>query len=241
FLRLAPIYDAHYPRHSPKYLKFVRVLTELQSDLGNWMAADSLLKVLHETADATDIVAPAVRAAIFYHDIYKLARSSSTDGREPLKKRLEEVVTAYPYFSKQSRNRVILAFFALISDNVELADQILNAVGPATAPEPQSEAYTTALRSFIAARRNHFSDSIALSREALDKLISFSKSFEDESASHLPAISIPERAVLTFLVGTNASHISSYDDANTLFRLEQFLNRDKSKLGLNKRITQEGQ
>jgi hypothetical protein len=97
------------------------------------------------------------------------------------------------------------------------------------------------LRSVIAARRNHFDDSIALSREALDKLISFQKSFESESTSHLPATSIPERSVITSIVEVNASHIPSYDDANTLFRLEQFLNRERSKLGLNKRITQEGQ
>jgi CHAT domain-containing protein len=241
FLQLAPIYDTYYPHHSPKYLKFLSVFTELQSDIDNWVANNSLLKILHETVDATDIVTPAIKATIFYQDIYQLARSSSVDGKEPLKKRLEQVVSAYPDFSRQLRNRVILAYFALVSDNVELADQMLNAAGPVTGPEEQYAAYMTTLRSLIAARRNHFDESVGLSREALDKLISFHNNFENESASHLPAISIAERAVLTAILGINASHISTEDDANTLFRLEQFLNRDKGKLGLNKKIVQEDQ
>jgi CHAT domain-containing protein len=199
------------------------------------------LKTLHTIVDSTDIVAPTAKATAFYQDLYQLARSSSTDRKERVRQRLDQVVSAYPDFSRQLRVRVNLAYFAIISDNGELADQILNLGGPATGPDEQYDSYIIALRSLIAARHNHFDESIALSRDALDKLISFHNTFENESASYLPTISIPERAVLFTVTGFNASHVETYDNANNLFRFERFLNRDKSKLGLNKKIVQEGQ
>jgi hypothetical protein len=40
FSRLAPIYDAYFPHHSPKYIKFASARTDLQSDIGNFVVAD---------------------------------------------------------------------------------------------------------------------------------------------------------------------------------------------------------
>jgi len=240
--RLAPIYDAHFSHRGPKYIKFLSALTDLQSDLGNFVGTDYLLKPLHSIVDATDIVAPTAKATAFYQDLYQLARQPpSADGKERVKQRLDQVVSTYPDFSRQLRVSVNLAYFALISDNVELADQIISAIGPATGPDEQYESYVIALRSLIAARHNQFDHSITLSRDAMDKLISFHKGFENESASYLPAISMPERAVLSVVTGLNASHVEVYHNANTLFRLEQFVNRDKSKIGLNKKVIQEDQ
>jgi CHAT domain-containing protein len=242
FVRLVPIYDAYYPHHSPKYIKFASYYSELQSDLGNFITSDHLLKTLHTLTDAIDIVAPTAKATIFYGDLYQLARSSSTNGKEPLQKRLLEVTAAYPdFFSTQLRARVNLAYFALLSDDPERADQLLGSANPVAGQDGQYESYVVALKSLIAARRNRFDESIALSRTALDKIVSFHNSFENESASYLPAISIPERAVLATISGFSASHVESYDNANAVFRLEQFLNRDKGKLGLNKKVVQQDQ
>jgi CHAT domain-containing protein len=238
FFRLAPIYDAHFAHHGPKYIRFLSGLTDLQADVGNIQGLNGLLKILHDMIAATDIAPPSAKGTIFYQDLYQLARSFSSDGKEQLKKRLEEVVSAYPDFSKQLRNRVILAYFALLSDNVDLADQILPAAAPITGEPQQYQAYMITLRSLIAARRDHFSDSLALARDAMDKIRLFHDNYENESASHLPAISIEERVVLSAILALNTSHVSTYDDANILFRLGQFLNRDKGKLGLNKKLVQ---
>jgi hypothetical protein len=41
------------------------------------------------------------------------------------------------------------------------------------------------------------------------------------------------------MLGINSPHISTSEQANTLFKLEQFLNRDKVKLGLNERAARQ--
>jgi CHAT domain-containing protein len=241
-LRLAPIYDANYTHHGSKYIKFVSHYSELESDIGNFAVADRLLKLLHTLTDGTDIYVRTAYATAFYGDLYQLARSSSTDGKGPLQKRLQEVLSAYPdFFSKDLRARVNLAYFALVGDDIELADRVLNSSNPVTGQDAQYESYVIALKSLIAARRNRFDESIALSRDALGKIVYFHNSFENESASYLPAISIPERAVLATITGFAASHAESYDNANAVFRLAQFLDRDKGKLGLNKKVVQQDQ
>src|SRR5205085_7570159 len=63
---------------------------------------------------------------------------------------------------------------------------------------------------------------------------------ESESSKRLPALSIEERLVLGLVLGIDAAHISSFDQANTLFQLQQYLNRDKGKLGLNVWATRKG-
>jgi CHAT domain-containing protein len=42
-----------------------------------------------------------------------------------------------------------------------------------------------------------------------------------------------ERLILSAILAKNSQHIATYSEANSLFKLAQFLNRDKGKLGLN--------
>jgi hypothetical protein len=65
------------------------------------------------------------------------------------------------------------------------------------------------------------------------------QAFALESASRLPSISIEERLVLGTTLGLITNHVSTPDEANIVFRLEQFLNRDKSKLSLNARVARQ--
>jgi len=237
FLRLGKIYETSFAHLGPKYIKFVAVLTDLQADAGNNMElTDLLLKGLHEVVDATDIVAPTARATIFYQDLYQLARSTTSNKKQALKEKIDQIISDYPDFSRQLRNRVILAYFALVSDNTELAEHILNAESTATNADDQYTAYETALRSLIAARRHDIDASVALSRDALNKITQYHNTFENESASYLPAISIAERVVLTIILALDSDNVSTTERADALFRLGQFLNRDKGKLGLNKNI-----
>jgi hypothetical protein len=240
FVRLVPIYDTYFVHLGPKYFRFLSHYIALETTIGNFTAADFLFKLLRENVAAVDLVAPSIKEELFYQDLYQLARSSSSNGNTTIKERLNELVSNYPDFSTQTRQRVIFSYFALVSGNVDLADQLLNSAEPSKASGDQYAAYEIILHSLIAARRNNFSESIALSGEALERLTLFHNSFENESASRLPAISLEERAVLTTTLALNATHVSTLDGANALFELAQFLNRDKGKLGLNKKVTSQG-
>ena len=67
----------------------------------------------------------------------------------------------------------------------------------------------------------------------------FHQRFENESSARLPAITSEERQVLSLIVGWNATRISTFDQADTLFQLQQFLVRDKGKLGLHARTARQ--
>jgi CHAT domain-containing protein len=115
-----------------------------------------------------------------------------------------------------------------------------NSEPPTSEPlDQQLASYEIILKSFISARRQQFDKSIALSQEAVDKIRLFHARFEDESSDRLPTLTTEERLVLSLILGLNSPHISSREEFNSLFKLAQFLNRDKAKLGVNQSVARQ--
>ena len=144
--------------------------------------------------------------------------------------RLKQIATSDPDVLKQHRNRIVFSYFALVTGDVDLAEQFNTAPQISEPVDPQLGSYEIILKSFIAARRNKFDDSISLSQDALDKIRLFQRRFEVAS-NRLPAVTAPERLVLSLILGINSPHVSTYNQANELFKLGRFLNGDKAKLG----------
>src|SRR5262249_5915274 len=125
FARLAPLY-ATFPPRSPKYLRFFTLYLNVATAIGYFPAADTTLKLLHESATGVDILATTVREQLSFQDLYQNARTAA--GRMSITDRLKQIVSDHPDFLKQPRNRVIFAYFALLAGDVELADQFNSAI-----------------------------------------------------------------------------------------------------------------
>jgi CHAT domain-containing protein len=236
FARLAPLYDSTFPHRSPKYLQFMSYFLGMLTARGNFQAADQVLSALRESVSSVDIVAASVREGLFLQDLYQAARASAT-GEPSITDRLKQVVSSNPNILKQARTRIIFSYFAL--RDIELAEDFLAKHQEGEPLDAQFSGYEMILRSYIAARRNKFDESIALSRDALEKIGAFHEGFENESATRLPAITTEERAVFGLVLGMTAAHVSSFEQADAIFQLEQFLNRDKGKLGLNAKVARQ--
>lgn len=108
-----------------------------------------------------------------------------------------------------------------------------------TSDKPENtriSAYEQIIKAYIAARREDYAKSTEMLGEALLKIIAYHHEFSNESSSKLPTISLEERLVLSSTLSRLAGHVSSPQQANLVFRLEQFLNRDKAKLSLSARV-----
>jgi CHAT domain-containing protein len=239
FIKLSPLYEAQYSHHSPKYLRFLSYLIATLSDLGHFPAVDPVSKQLSDNVAAVDLVAPSVRTQLFWQDLYKLARTPPADGHAPILDRLKQIAASEPDFLKNPRNRIAFSYFALLAGDLELADQFNSGLPTTEQLDQQLASYEIVLKSVIAARRNQFDESITLSREAVDKIRLFHQRFEDESSDRLPAMTTEERLVLSLILGTNSPHVSSYEEAKSLFKLAQFLNRDKANLGVNQSVARQ--
>lgn len=235
YIKLAPLYEAHYPHHSPKYLHFSSGFLAALSDAGYFSAVDAVYKQLNENVATVDVVAPSVRTQLFFQNIYQISRTPSQEGYLPNAEVIKRIALVDPNFLKSWRNRIIFSYFALLAGDVDLAAQFNSDPPPNEPPDQQLASYEVILKSFIAARSNNFEDSIALSREAVDKILLFHQRFENETSERLPTITAEERLVLSRILGINSPHISNFDQANSMFILAQFLNRYKVKLGLNER------
>ena len=237
FRKLVPIYDKYYPHYGSKYLRVASEYLNNLSSLGNFSEADRVLKVLKDNVANVDVVANSVREEMFFQELYQLARTPlASTGPNPLIVRLKDVVSKFPDFLKQPRNRIVFSYFSLVAGDVDLADEYNSPVENSASLDDEFSAYEIIIKSFIAADRGKIDQSVAFAREALDRIRIFHRRFENESASRLPAISIEERLILSLILGVDASHISSFDQADVLFQLEQYLTRDKGKLGLNARV-----
>jgi CHAT domain-containing protein len=237
FRKLAPLYDNNFAHHGPKYLKFASEYLNNLTALGNFQGAENVLKILKDNVASLDVVANSVREELFFQDLYQLARSPPpTNGSNPLVDRLKQVVSQYPDFLKLPRNRIVFSYFALVAGDVDLSNEYNSAVEKSAPLDEQFAAYEIIIKSFIAAHHSKFDDSIALVREALDHVRIFHRRFENESSSRLPAISLEERTILSLILGADVGHVSTFDQANTLFQLGQYLSRDKGKMGLNARV-----
>jgi hypothetical protein len=240
FFRLAPIFDANLSHRSPKYLAFVRDFVALLSDAGNFPAADNVLKLLQENSAAVDIVAASVLQQRFFQELYQTARSTVGGEKGPIVDRLKEIVQKYPNFLDTPFNRIAFSFYAVLGNDIELAEQMNIAPKTSTPTNEQYAAYDVIIQSLIAARKMNFNESLSLIQVALEKINGYHRTFENESTNHLPALSIEERVVLGVILGAGSKHASTFEQADQLFQLEQFINRDKGKLGLNKRVARQG-
>jgi hypothetical protein len=170
FSKLAPLYDTQFAHRGPKFLHFLSVFLETLTSVGNFQAADVVLKMLNETVATVDIVATSVRQELFFQNLYKNVRTPSADGHAPNTESLKQTILTYPDFVKTPRNRIILTYFALLADDLALAEQLNSTHQADESTDAQFASYDVVLRSFIAARQNKFDESIALSQDAVDKI-----------------------------------------------------------------------
>ena len=240
FMKLIPFYDSQPVLRGPRSLHFVSRLLRTLTDVGDFQAADTTYNALKDIAATFDVVAASVRETLFFQELYQLARAHSRTGQGPITERLKQTAASYPDFIREPRSRVVFSFFALLAGDVDLADRFISA-GDASTPSSDAEnaAYEVILKSFIAARRDKSEQSVALARDGLDRIRLFHQRFENESSARLPAITSEERLVLSLIIGWNATRISTFDQADTLFQLQQFLVRDKGKLGLHARTARQ--
>lgn len=237
--RLAPIYEKFYPRHSPKSLKYLGVLLDIFQKTGNFKGADWVYGRLKESAVVVDVVAEDIRQRLFFQDLYGQAIKTPATGNPALIARLQQVLVQFPAYREDPEARIRFSYFASLAGNLDLAEQL--AAWPAS-DRPlalQLSTYKIVLEAYFAARRDRFSDSIALISKGLEGMEAFHLTFEAELSSHLPSIAYEERLVLGTILGLVTPHVSSHSEANTVFRLEQFLSRDKAKLSLSARVSRQ--
>jgi CHAT domain-containing protein len=238
-LRLTPVYDKFYPQRSPKYLHFCGVLLEILQSTGNFQAADRIYARLKELTGTVDVVSNDIRRQLFYQDFYGAALKSPASGDPVLASRLRQVSIEFPDYFKDPEPRITFAYFAALAGSLELAEQFATLPASDTPLTLRLSAYKSVLDAYFSASHQHFGEAIARIGKALEAMEAFHQTFATELASHLPSISIEERNVLGTILGLVSSHISSPAEANVVFQLEQFLNRDKSKLSLSDRVARQ--
>jgi CHAT domain-containing protein len=239
FFQLAPFYEAQFAHTGPKYLVFQSRFLGALTAIGNFQAADLVYKTLKDSVQRVDLPPTSVREGLFFQELYQLARTPTEQRKDAVSQRLKKLVADFPDFLNGARNRIVFTYFAILAGDMALAEEFIVAPTDAEPLNDQFSAYATILRAFIEASRGNYSHSISLTRNALEQIKAFHHHFERETSNRLPAISLEERLVLTHVLGMTASHIQSFDEAATLFRLAQFANRDKSKLGLHARLSRE--
>src|SRR5262245_9119980 len=239
FRKLTTLYATQPTLRGPRYLHFASRFLMTLTEFGDLQYAAAMYEILRDIAATVDIVALSVRETLYFHELYQLARTHAVTGQGPIRQRLKEIAASHPDFAKEPRSRVVFSFFALLADDVELADSLISAGDGSSPAGAQDAAHEVILRSFIAARRDKSKESITLASEALERIRVFHRRFENESSNFLPTITSEEREILSLIVGWNATRISTSDQADTLFQLQQFLHRDKGKLGVHARVARQ--
>lgn len=238
FGKLEPVYSRHFDWHGPKYLNFASHYLSNLIALGLFQAADVMLRRLNSIVADVDIVADSVKKELFIQNLYSAARGHVVPGERPIADRLEQIVRDFPDFSRQPENRIRFTYFALLSGNIGLAEQIY-AAGTAVSPaDLQFAAYDVLLKAFFRAYRGQVAESIELLRDGLGRISQFHQITEVDSSRHLPALRYEERVVLGSILALNAAKITRFEQADILFQVQQYLNRDQGKLGLNRRAAQ---
>ncbi len=238
-IRLVPTYENTFPHHCPKYLYFTSALLAVSRTIGNFQATDIVYKNLKENAASVDYVAGSVRGQLFYQEFYGPAINSPAAGDPALIARIKQTSIQFPDFFKKTETRITFSYFAALAGDLDLAEQLATLRPSDDVITPQFSAYKTILDAFFAARQNSFDRSFTLVSEALEKIEAYHETLATESAVRLPSISIEERIVLGTILGLISPRVSAPIEANVVFKLEQFLNRDKSKLSLNARVARQ--
>ena len=182
------------------------------------------------------MVAPSVRSELFFQGLYQHARSTSKSDRDTLRRQVVEIVDNRSDLLKYPLNRMIFMYFALLCNDVDLAERVENSTVTQVPGTLQTDAYKDALDSFIAARRGNFERQSPWWTRARLKIEAYHGRFEAETVDQLPAISAEERAVIGAILEMDLPHAATAIQRNTLFKVGQFLNRDRTKLGLNQSV-----
>ena len=225
------------PTRVPKYLRFQSLFLGVAAEVGNFNAANDLYSRLNEPASRVDLVAPSVKDELFFQGLYQKARSPSQSDRDALRRQVVDIVDKGSGLLKYGLNRMIFMYFALLGNDIDLAERVEKSPVAQVTESVQIDAYRDALDSFIAASRGKFDDSISLLERARLKIEDFHRQFEAETIDQLPAISAEERTVISSILEVDLPQARSVSQQNTLFRTGQFLNRDRTKLGLNQSIS----
>ena len=236
YSKLAPIYQQGLPSISPKYLHFQALFLDVMPEIAKFSAADDLYGRLHDDVGRVDFVPPSVRGELFFQGLYRLARSKSESDRDTLQRQLVEIVDSRSDLLKYPLYRMILMYFAILCNDVDLAERVESSTVNQVPGNLQTDAYKDALDSFIAARRGSFDRSISLVDKSRLKIEAYHDQFEAETVDQLPAISAEERAVMSEILGMDLPHAATAIQQDALFKAGQFLNRDRTKLGLNQSV-----
>ena len=236
YAKLFPLYQQALPHTSPKYLHFQVLFLDVMPEIANFSAADDLYTRLHDDVEKVDLVAPSVRSELFFQGLYQQARSKSDSDRDTLRRRLVEIVDRRSDLLKYPLYRMILMYFAILCNDVDLAERVESSTVNEVPGNLQTDAYKDALDSLIAARRGGFDRSTSLLDTSRLKIEAYHDRFEAETADQLPAISAEERAVIGTILEMDLPHAATAIQRDVLFKVGQFLNRDRTKLGLNQSV-----
>ena len=233
FVKLSPVLETGLPHTSPKYLHFLSLFLDVAPEIGKFDIADELYTRLRESADRSSRVAPSVTAELFFQGMYKDARSSSQSDKDRLRREVSDIVDKGADVLKYPIYRMSFMYFAIICNDIDLAERVDNSSVTQIAGTTQTDAYREALNSFIAAKRGMFADSISMLKQSLSNIETFHQQYEAETIDQLPALSTEERSVIGAVLKMDLPEAHSSLQQDVLFRIGQFLNRDRVKLGLN--------
>lgn len=240
YARLAPIYKAAVPKHSPKYIRFTSQYLQTLTAVGAYAVADKTLADLKDAVKGIDLVPPSIRAIVLNQDLYQAARAIPENGQNPIIERLKNLTKGNPDFLKAPEFRIAFSYFALLGGDFRLADEYAQASQTDQSENRIIQTYDLLLQSLAAAGQKDYTRSQGLAREGVEQLHLYLRGFEPLSSNWSPTLRSEERLVLGAILGVNAEQATSTEDRDTLFDIAQLLNSDKSKLGLAARISRQG-
>jgi CHAT domain-containing protein len=238
FAALAPLYDGTFVHRSSEYLAFTSEYLETLRTSGDFEPAENIHKTLKDDVSTVDLVGESIRQQLFYQELYGEALKSPPSGNPAFAKRLKQISEEFEKFVKQPYNAIVFCYFAMAAGDVDLAEKFLTAA-EGDPPTPQLEAYELTLRASIAAFRNQIDKASELTQRALTKFDKFHYAYAKESATRFPNLSFEERIVLGSILSRLADQVSNPEQGDVVFRLQQFLNRDKAKISLSARVSRQ--
>ena len=96
--------------------------------------------------------------------------------------------------------------------------------------------YRSGLMALIAADHSQFEKSIELAGKTLNEIENYHATYQTESSTRLPGITIEERQVLSAVLLLDLPHAMTYEQKNVIFQLSQFINRDKGRIGITENV-----
>ena len=152
FARIGPLYEQYINHNSPKYMKFHALQIGLFSSMGNFEQLNAEYDKLTKTVSTVDVVPTSVKIVLWYDGLYRQALSTDPAQHSQLKGKLESLERNFPAFANDRNVRIALSFFALFSQNVDLADHFLSTNFVDDPTDLRNLGYRTGLTALIAAR-----------------------------------------------------------------------------------------